>query len=225
MSCRSLTQKERGFFLNIETSAISLNYEMIMRQPDPSRMCKNWGSKVQKRLSKDQVHNFTRKRWNSTKRISHLIIPRERRIGNAQHWTEERVLQEDRMRNLQEIWELNQLCCTEAERVKHLRRDDRSIQEKESRSSVKQLTIQIQKFQDNLNSLNDSRECNDRDTASNSGLSRVPSHPWSIPSPRGMLSRDSCLQPDTQDLSGRSGNVLGNSTCTKWTVTSLFRKF
>ena len=38
----------------------------------------------------------------------------------------------------------------------------------------------------------------------------VPSHPMSIPSPRGMISRDSCLQPDTRNVFGTSGNVFEN---------------
>ena len=55
-----------------------------------------------------------------------------------------------------------------------------------------------------------SREFYDPETASNSGLSHVPSQPMSIPSPRGMLSRDSCLQSDTQNSFGISGNVFEN---------------
>ena len=73
---------------------------------------------------------------------------------------------------------------------------------------MNQLTVQILELQDNVNSLNNSREFYDPETASSSGLSFVPRHPVSIPSPRGMLSRDSCLQPDTRNLYGTSGNVF-----------------
>ena len=59
-----------------------------------------------------------------------------------------------------------------------------------------------------VNSLNDSRKCCDPEIARSSGLSHVPSHPMSIPNRRGMLSRDSCLQPDTRNSFGISGTVF-----------------
>ena len=40
------------------------------------------------------------------------------------------------------------------------------------------------------------------------GLSHVPSQPMGIPSPRGMIRRDSCLQPDTRYSRSISGNVF-----------------
>ena len=46
-----------------------------------------------------------------------------------------------------------------------------------------------------MNSLSDSRKFYDPETASSSGLSHVPCHPMSVPSPCGMLSPGSCLQP------------------------------
>ena len=101
--------------------------------------------------------------------------------------------------------DLKKLCCTEAERAQQLRIDELSRQEKESQSAVNQLTVQIQEFQDKVNSLNDSMEFNDPESASSSGLSHVPSHPLS-----GTLSRDSCLQPDTQNSFCLSGNVFEN---------------
>ena len=48
----------------------------------------------------------------------------------------------------------------------------------------------------------------DRETASSSGLSHVPSNPMSIPIPRGMICRDSCLQPSTRNSLGTSGHVF-----------------
>ena len=74
------------------------------------------------------------------------------------------------MRSL--IEELNKMCCTEAERAKQLRKDE-TVQEKESKSTVNQLMVQIQELQDKVNSLNDSREFYDPETASSSGLSHV----------------------------------------------------
>ena len=48
----------------------------------------------------------------------------------------------------------------------------------------------------------------DPETASSSGLAHVPIQPMSVPSPRGMTSRDSCLQPETRSLHGTLGNVF-----------------
>ena len=92
--------------------------------------------------------------------------------------------------------ELKKFCCAEAERAKQLRIDEFCIQEKKSQSTVNHFTVQIQELQDKVNSLSDSREFFDPETVSSSGLSHVASQPTSIPSRRGMLSRDSCLQLD-----------------------------
>ena len=81
------------------------------------------------------------------------------------------------MRNLQEIQESNKCCCTEAERAKQLRIDESFIQEKESQSTVNQLSVQIQELQDEVNSLNDPLSSLILETASSSGFSHVPSHP------------------------------------------------
>ena len=78
----------------------------------------------------------------------------------------------------------------------------------ESQSLVNQRTVQTQDLQDKVNSLNDSKEFHDPDTAGSSGLSHVPSELMSIPSPREMVSRDSCLQSDTPNFYGTSENVL-----------------
>ena len=47
------------------------------------------------------------------------------------------------------------MCCTDAEKAKEFRRDELSIQEKESKSFVDQLMVQMQESQDQVNSLND----------------------------------------------------------------------
>ena len=43
---------------------------------------------------------------------------------------------------------------------------------------------------------------------SSSGAFHVPTQPMSIPSPRGMISRDSCLQPDKRNSLGTSRHVF-----------------
>ena len=101
---------------------------------------------------------------------------------------------------------LKKFCCTEAERAQQLRIDE--LVDKKSQSTRNQLTVQIQELQDKVNSLNESSEFYDLETASSFRLSHVPSHSNSIQSPHGMLSRDSGLQPDTRNSSGTSGNVF-----------------
>ena len=59
-----------------------------------------------------------------------------------------------------------------------------------------------------MNSLNDAQEFYDPETASSSGVSHVPNQPMSIPSPRGMIRRDSCLPHDTRNSMGTSGKVF-----------------
>ena len=56
--------------------------------------------------------------------------------------------------------------------------------------------------------MNEEKEFYDLETASSSGLSHVLSQPKSIPSPRGMPSRDSGLPLDTRISVGTSGNVF-----------------
>ena len=75
---------------------------------------------------------------------------------------------------------------------------------------MNQLTVQIPELQDKVNSLSASREFNDLETASSSGLSQVPSQLVSILGPRGMLGRDSCLQSDRRNSFVISGNVFEN---------------
>ena len=89
-----------------------------------------------------------------------------------------------------------------------MRIDELSVQKKKGQSAENQLTVQIQELQDKANSLNDLREFDDPEMASSSGLFDVPSQPMSTPSPRVMLSRDSCLQLDTRNSFGTSGNVF-----------------
>ena len=48
------------------------------------------------------------------------------------------------MRTLQEVEELKKLCCAEAEGAQHVSIDELPIQEKESQSTVNQLTLRIQ---------------------------------------------------------------------------------
>ena len=70
-----------------------------------------------------------------------------------------RAFQKDRLRRI---------CCAEAERARHLRVDEVSTQEQESKFTVNQLMVQIQELQDKVNFLNDTKEFYDPETASSS---------------------------------------------------------
>ena len=56
--------------------------------------------------------------------------------------------------------------------------------------------------------MHDANELYDPETSSSSGLSHVPSQPMSSLSPRGLIRRDSCLQPDTRNSLGITGHVF-----------------
>ena len=65
-------------------------------------------------------------------------------------------------------------------------------------------------LQDKLNALTEEQELYDPETASSSGMSRVPGQPWRVPSSRGMLIRDSGLPHFFTEFDGYLGNVFGN---------------
>ena len=118
-----------------------------------------------------------------------------------------KAFQEDRARDCREIDESRSICCAEADRARQSY-DELSTQQEENPFTANQLMVHIQELQDTVNSWNDSQDFYDPETASSSGLSHVPSQPVSVPSPRGMVSRDSCLQPETRNSIGTSGNVF-----------------
>ena len=89
-----------------------------------------------------------------------------------------------------------------------MRSDELSTQKEESKSTANQLMVQIQELQYKVRSLSDANEFYDPETASSSGSSHVPSQPMRIPSPRGMISRDSCSQHDTRNSWCTSGHAF-----------------
>ena len=88
-----------------------------------------------------------------------------------------RLSQESRARNCQDIEESRRICCEETERVRRLRVDELSMQSERNPTAVSQLLTQIQDMQNKVNSLADAREFYYPETASSSGASHVPSHP------------------------------------------------
>ena len=78
------------------------------------------------------------------------------------------------------------------------------MQHERNPSAVNQFLPQIQDLQNKVNSLTDAREFHDPDTASSSGASHVSSQPLNIPSPRGVLGRDSRFPLDAESSMGNS---------------------
>ena len=70
------------------------------------------------------------------------------------------------------------------------------------------MTAQIRDLQNKVNFLSDAREFDDPETARSSLATPVPNQPSTIPSPRTMPCRDSCLPHDTRNIMGTSGNVF-----------------
>ena len=110
--------------------------------------------------------------------------------------------------NCKEIAELLRICREEMERARQLRTGELYAQKKEKPSTVNQLLSQIQELQDKVNALHEEKEFHDQETASSSGMSHVPNQTSRIPSPWGMLSRDSWLPHHTWNSMGTSGNVF-----------------
>ena len=57
-----------------------------------------------------------------------------------------------------------------------------------------------------------------------SGMSHVPSQPSRVPSPKGMISSDSCLSHNTRRSWGTSRNVFWRSTCSRRAISIILRE-
>ena len=78
-----------------------------------------------------------------------MIIPGEKESGSIWNWRSEKDLFKKLVLELFRKWKnLKNICCTKAERSQQLRIEELSRQEKASKSTVNQLTVQIQELQD-----------------------------------------------------------------------------
>ena len=115
-----------------------------------------------------------------------------------------RAFQEDRTRICQQIEELRTICCTEAERARQLRIDELSTQEEENKIAYgpKWRTTEQSKFVERCKRILWSWN------SKQLGVSHVPSQPISIPSPGGLISRDSFLQLAVRNSFGTTRHVF-----------------
>ena len=106
-----------------------------------------------------------------------------------------------------------------------MRVDELSMQQERNPATESQLLTQIQDLQNKVKSLTDARDFYDPQTGSSSGASHVPSQPLNVPSPSGMLGRDSGLPLDTRNSMGTSGNVFKMPWCLRRTIPNFLREF
>ena len=71
--------------------------------------------------------------------------------------------------------------------------------------------------------MNDSGEFQDVESICSGQFSHAPSQLAIVPSPRGMLSRDQSLRPDTWNLLGASGNVFDSPLAPVDSSSTLYR--
>ena len=94
-------------------------------------------------------------------------------------------------------------------RAEELRVDEFSVQKfRESHETTQNLSSQMQSMQEQMNSMNDSGECQKVESNHSGRLAHVASQPEVIPSCRSMLSRDNRLPLDTCNQTGLSENVF-----------------
>ena len=101
------------------------------------------------------------------------------------------------------------------QRAQEQRFDEVSVQKlSENHETIQKLTSQLQGMQEQMNSMNDSGECQEVESNHSGRLSYVSSQPAMIPSSRSTLSRDKRLLPDTWNTSGLQEDVFGNQFST-----------
>ena len=115
-----------------------------------------------------------------------------------------KLFQESRTKDCQEIEELRRRCCEESDRARQAKLDELSVMQQRDPQTVSQLLAQMRESQDKVNSLSDAREFHDPETAGSSGASHVPSPPLTNASYRTVPRRDSGLPPETPNTMGIS---------------------
>ena len=121
--------------------------------------------------------------------------------------TKETVLRNTQIRNVHEMGEMK--------RAQEQRIDEVSVQKLRGKhETIQQLTSQLQKMQERMNSMNDSGDFSHAESNYSRRLSHVSSQPVMIPSSRALLSRDKRSPLDTWNQSGLQENVFGNQCST-----------
>ena len=204
---------------------------MQLRTDDYLRPRQKWTEEIVNKemlrlLSVKPIDNLNLRDWSSIRRINGLIRPKRKdlliwRIRHEKHNLPRRARKNiaKQFRNYEEL-----VVKKPAERARHLRICELSVQKKDNPFTVNQLLGQIQDLQDKMNSSNNTREFYDPQSASSSGVSHVPSQPLSIPSSRGMISSDSFLPHDTRNSLGTSGNIFESQSARDGPSSAFFER-
>ena len=138
----------------------------------------------------------------------HGLVKRKRKTKNVRRMSnEEQSSSSNHAKDSFEIDELRRICREQSERAPEMRTDE-LVCAKEEPSPVNQLFSQIRTLQDNVCAVNEEKDFNDPESARCSGISHVPRQPSIIPSPRGMISRNSGFPHHTRNSMGSSVNVF-----------------
>ena len=135
------------------------------------------------------------------------ISKRTKLVYKKNYRRKKKLLRDTQIRNVHELGEMK--------RDQELRVDEFSVQKlRESHDTIQGLTSQLQSMQEQMNSMNNSREFQDMESNHSGRLSRIPSQPAMVPSSSFMLSRFKRLPFDTWNSLGLQENVFGNQFST-----------
>ena len=142
-----------------------------------------------------------------------------------------KLFQESRTKDCQEIEELRRRCCEESDRARQAKLDELSMMQQRDPQTVSQLLAQMRESQDKVNSLSDAREFHDPETAGSSGASHVTSPPLTNPSYRTVPRRDSGLPTFLNDYLLEKDNLTISRKITEfgiffsWSETKTYRTY
>ena len=133
----------------------------------------------------NQTDRFILVVWRSARRIRKMRILGESKSGPTQNWgIENKFFKKLVLKVCGKCKNCQRFALLKLRELSGRRWMNFHLQEfQESQSTANQLTVQNQELQDKVNSLNDSKDFHDLETASSSGLSRVPCHPLTVLSP------------------------------------------
>ena len=94
---------------------------------------------------------------------------------------------------------------------------------RKSHATIQELTSQVQKLQERVNCMNDSREFQDLESICSGKLSHVPSRPAVVPSPRSMSSRYQSLRPDTWSVWDKGKRFWQSTSSNRFITDTLTR--
>ena len=147
------------------------------------------------------------KDWRCRTHNTDLLSPDEKNFYYKKIVYEGTVFRNIRIRNMHDMGEIK--------RAQEQRIDEVSVQKlRENHETIQQLTSQLEKMQEQMNSMSSPGEFQDIESNYSGRLSHVPSQPEMIPSSRSLLSRDKRLPLDAWNQSGVQENVSGNQFST-----------